>query len=454
VGIRDHLKHRGFPFQQAAPQPGKPLAKPNPEVKSYEVIKREFHEKILKEIDVRRFDPVKEPAAFKEAVRELITNSLETTPVPLNRDEKERLTSDLVEESMGMGLLTPMFEDPAISDILINGPDQVYIEKFGRLEKTSIRFQNEEHLLRLIERIVARVGRHIDQSSPMVDARLPDGSRVNAIIPPLSLVGPVLSIRRFGLGRYSVEDLIKFGTLTPVIAEILEGLVRTRANIMISGGTGSGKTTLLNVLSSYISPSERIVTIEDAAELRLQQDHVVRLEARPPNVEGRGHVTIRDLMINALRMRPDRIVVGEVRGAEAFDMLHAMTTGHDGGMTSIHSNSPRDALKRLETMVLMAGTEFPARAIRDLIGSGIEIILHLQRMEDGSRRLTHVTEIVGMEGDNILLQNVFEFRVSEIREGKVMGKYVATGVRPSFIRKLEVHGFTFEPGLFMKDRSI
>lgn len=453
MGIRDHLKHRGFPFQ-TNPPPGKPVAKPVPEVKSYEIIKREFHERILREIDVRKFDPVKEPGAFKDAVRELITRALETNPVPLNRDEKERLTSDLVEESMGMGLLTPLFEDPAISDILINGPDQVYIEKFGKLEKTSIQFQNEEHLLRLIERIVARVGRHVDQSSPMVDARLPDGSRVNAIIPPLSLVGPVLSIRRFGHGRYSVDDLIKFGTLTPTIAEILEGLVRTRANIMISGGTGSGKTTLLNVLSSYIAPTERIVTIEDAAELRLQQDHVVRLEARPPNVEGRGHVTIRDLMINALRMRPDRIVVGEVRGAEAFDMLHAMTTGHDGGMTSIHSNSPRDALKRLETMVLMAGTEFPARAIRDLIGAGIEVILHLQRMEDGSRRLTHVTEIVGMEGDNILLQNVFEFRVSEIRDGKVVGKYMATGVRPSFIRKLEVHGFTFEPGLFMKDRAV
>jgi pilus assembly protein CpaF len=353
-----------------------------------------------------------------------------------------------------MGPLTPLFNDPSISDILINGPNQVYIERFGKLEKAAIQFENEDHLLRLIERIVARVGRFIDQSSPMVDARLPDGSRVNAVIPPLSLDGPLLSIRRFGFGKHSAEELIRFGTITPGIRDVMEALVKTRHNIMVSGGTGAGKTTLMNVLSTFISPAERIVTIEDAAELKLQQEHVVRLESRPPNVEGRGAIAIRDLVINSLRMRPNRIVVGECRGAEAFDMLHAMTTGQDGGMTTIHSNSPRDALKRLETMVLMSGVDFPSRAIRDLIGSGIDVVMHVQRMQDGSRRLTHLTEIAGTEGENILLQDIFMFQISEISDAKVIGRHVATGVRPEFMKKLSVHGYSFDPKLFMRDQPV
>ncbi len=450
MGLREILKHRAGmpPGPGAAPSPAAP--RPAAQVESYGAIKRDLHQQILREIDVRRYDPVRDPNAFKEAVRAVVIQALEAAPLPLNREEKRRLTEDVVEESMGMGPLTPLFEDPAVSDILINGPNQIYVERFGKLEKCPTRFENEEHLLRLIERIVAGVGRHIDQSTPMVDARLPDGSRVNAVIPPLSLVGPTLSIRRFAHERYMADDLIKLGTLTPPIREILEGLVRTRTNIMISGGAGAGKTTLLNILSSWVSPAERIVTIEDAAELRLGQDHVVRLEARPPNVEGRGTISIRDLVINSLRMRPDRIIVGEVRGGEAFDMLHALTTGHDGGMTTIHANSPRDALKRLETMVLMAGVDFPARAIRDLIASGIEVILHVQRMRDGTRRVTHLTEITGIEGENLLLQDIFVLQVTEARDDKVIGRHVATGVRPRFMRKLEIHGVSIDPSIFAK----
>jgi len=451
VGIREILKKKErsalLTSRLDAPAP-RPL---EPELKGYESTKRGLHQKILRELDVRKFDPLRDPDTFRALVEQMLAEELEVAPLPLNRQEKDRLTEDLIQESLGMGPLAPLLADPTIDDVLVNGPDQVLIERFGRLEKSSVRFQDSQHLLQLIERIVSRVGRHIDNSSPMVDARLPDGSRINAVIPPLSLVGPVLSIRRFGRGRFSDQELIRLGTLTPRIRDVLEALVRTRTNILVSGSAGSGKTTLLNMLSAYISPAERILTIEDAAELQLRQEHVVRMESRPPNVEGRGAITIRDLVINALRMRPDRIVVGEVRGGEAFDMLHAMTTGHAGGMTTVHANSPRDVVRRLETMVLMSGMDLPVAVVRDLIGSGIEVILHVDRMKDGSRRLTRVTEMVGVDAEGIRLQDIFEFRVSEARESKVVGRHVATGAVPQFLKKLELHGHSFERALFEKD---
>lgn len=460
MGLRDILKSRPEAFEPGKGGPPRretgptTPAPPSPSARAYTSIKNKLHQRILEEIDIRRFHPARDLDAFRSAVRDLVDRTLEESPLPLSKEGRERVAKDVVEEAIGLGPLGPLFADPAISDILVNGPDHVYIERFGRLQKTDIRFSSEDHLLRLIERIVARVGRHIDQHNPLVDARLPDGSRVNAIIPPLSLVGPVLSIRRFGHGRFSADDLIRFGTMTPVLRDLLEGLVRTRHNLLVSGGTGSGKTTLLNVLSGFVSPDERIVTIEDAAELRLQQEHVVRLESRPPNVEGKGAVTIRDLVINALRMRPDRIIVGEVRAGEAFDMLQAMTTGHDGGMSTIHANSPQDALKRLETMVLMAGFDLPSRAIRELIVSAINVIVHVDRMQDGSRKIVQLTEIAGIERGTILTQDIVTFETAGFRENRVLGDHVATGVRPAFMQKLGLHGYAFEPGLFRKGRRL
>lgn len=454
MGLRDVLKSlESEPAPVRTAPIGAPPPPPSPGLQ-YDGIKREMQALVMKEIDVSRFDPSKDQEVFKAAVRDIVERTLAERTMPLSREERERLALDIVEETLGLGPLAPLFEDPAVSDILVNGPDKVYVERFGKLEKTEITFPDEERLLRLVERIVNRMGRHIDQQTPLVDVRMPDGSRVNAVVRPLSLDGPLLSIRRFGMGRLRVEDLIRFGTITTTLAKLLEAMVRARLNIMVSGGTGSGKTTLLNVLSSFISPAERIITIEDAAELKLNQEHVVRLESRPPNIEGKGAVPIRDLVINALRMRPDRIVVGEVRGAEAFDMLHAMTTGHEGGLTTIHANSPRDALKRLETMVLMTGMDLPSRAIRDLISSAIDVILQMSRQADGSRRLMSITEITGMEGDQFLTQEVCTYEVQEISERKVSGRHVATGVRPEFLPKLELRGFRFEPGMFRRGNPL
>jgi pilus assembly protein CpaF len=331
---------------------------------------------------------------------------------------------------------------------MVNGPQQVYIEREGRLELTNVTFQNDEHVMKVIQRIIAPIGRRIDESSPMVDARLPDGSRVNAIIPPLSLVGPVITIRKFSATPFTVNDLVRFGTATPEMFEFLEACVKARLNIFVSGGTGSGKTTTLNILSSFIPDDERIVTIEDAAELQLRQEHVVTLESRPANIEGKGAIAIRELVRNALRMRPDRIVVGECRSAEALDMLQAMNTGHDGSMSTGHANSPRDMLSRLETMVMMTGMELPLRAIREQIASAVDVIVHQSRLKDGSRRITHITEVQGMEGDVVVMQDIFVFEQTGVVDGKVQGRLKPTGIRPKFVEKFEVAGIHLPPNTF------
>jgi pilus assembly protein CpaF len=341
-----------------------------------------------------------------------------------------------------------LLRDETITEVMVNGPQQVYIEREGRLELTNVTFQNDEHVMKIIQRIIAPIGRRVDESSPMVDARLADGSRVNAIIPPLSLVGPVITIRKFSATPFTVEDLIRFGTSTAEMFEFLEACVKARLNIFVSGGTGSGKTTMLNILSSFIPDDERIVTIEDAAELQLRQEHVVTLEARPSNIEGKGAVPIRELVRNSLRMRPDRIVVGECRSAEALDMLQAMNTGHDGSMSTGHANTPRDMLSRLETMVLMAGMDLPLRAIREQIASAVDLIVHQNRLKDGSRKITNITEVQGMEGDVIVMQDIFVFEQTGVVEGRIQGRLKPTGIRPKFVEKFEVAGIHLPPNVF------
>lgn len=372
--------------------------------------------------------------------------------IALSSADRQRLLQEIMDEVFDFGPITPLLRDPTVSEIMVNGPYQVYVERNGVLEKTDIQFRDDAHVLRIIERIVSPLGRRIDESSPMVDARLPDGSRVNAIIPPLALNGPALTIRKFSRDPFQVADLIRFGTLTPEMAKFLEACVKARLNIIVSGGTGSGKTTTLGVLSSFIPESERIITIEDAAELQLRQEHWVRLETRPPNIEGKGEVTMRDLVRNALRMRPDRIVVGEVRGGEALDMLQAMNTGHDGSLTTGHANSPRDMLSRLETMVLMAGMDLPVRAIREQIASALDLIVHQSRMRDGSRKITHITEVVGMEGDTIVLQDIFVFEQTGTDVGgKVKGYFRSTGFRPKFLPKIHAAGIMLPDEIFFKN---
>ncbi len=347
--------------------------------------------------------------------------------------EREAVVESLVAEITGFGPIQALLDDPEVTEIMVNGPDQVYVERGGKLHRVPVRFTDQRHIMRVIDKILAPLGRRVDEASPMADARMPDGSRVNAVIPPLSFRGPVLTIRKFSRRPFSIEDLIRFGTLSRSMADFLRACVRARLNIVVSGGTGSGKTTTLNVLSSFIPPDERIITIEDAAELALQQEHVVSLEARPPNIEGRGEITIRQLVKNSLRMRPDRIIVGEVRAGEALDMLQAMNTGHEGSLTTVHANSPRDALSRLETMVLMAGMDLPLRAIREQMASALDLIIHQARFPDGSRRITHITEVQGMEGDVIVLQDLFRFECTgRGPRGEVLGEFVNTGVRPAF----------------------
>jgi len=417
---------------------------------TYQIVKHMLHQEILRRLEVSNLDPERDRESFNTAVLGIIQETLAKMTLPLSRKEKERLAEDTLAEAVGLGPLSILFDDPAVSDILVNGPYEVYVERFGRLEQTDVKFHNAEHLANLIERIVSRVGRHIDQNSPMVDARLPDGSRVNAVIPPLSLSGPVLSIRRFGHQYLQAEDLIRLGTMTSEMVSVFQALVQSRHNIQISGGTGSGKTTLLNNLSLYIEPKERVITIEDAAELRLQKNHVVRLEARPANIEGRGAVTIRDLVINALRMRPDRIIVGEVRGGEAFDMLQAMSTGHEGGMTTVHANSTRDAIGRIESMVLLAGFDLPSRVIRQMIAGAIDVLIHVERMPDGSRKVTSVCEFVGMEQDTILMQEIFTFEKQDVNIKRVTGRHVATGVKPNFLKRCELRGHKIDPAIFQR----
>jgi len=408
----------------------------------YFEFKGKIHDRLLDMVDLSvldRVDPTILKPELKAVVNKILNEDLQT--IPLNAAEKETLYSEILDEVMGFGPLEPLLQDPTISDILVNTYNQVYVERFGKLETTDVRFKDDDHLRRIIDKIVSAVGRRIDESSPMVDARLVDGSRVNAIIPPLALDGPILSIRRFSVDPLELKDLLDFNTLTPQAGELLKGVVKSRLNVLISGGTGSGKTTFLNVLSRFIPADERIVTIEDSAELQLKQRHVVRLETRPPNIEGKGAVTQRELVINSLRMRPDRIILGEVRGQEAFDMLQAMNTGHDGSLTTIHANSPRDALLRLETMVAMANFEVPSEFLRRYISSAIDVVIHLARLTDGKRKLISVQEITGMEGNTITTQEIFSFKQRGVDpSGQIHGTFGFAGIRPKFIEKFKMFG--------------
>jgi len=413
---------------------------------AFEAIKKRVQDRLLSELDPRL--DLSRTAEVRQQVQEVFNTILETEKIVLSRAERLRLFEAIAAEILGYGPIEPLLRDDTITEIMVNGPKQVYIERGGKLYKTDVTFENDDHVMRIIDRIVSPIGRRVDESTPYVDARLPDGSRVNIIIPPISLIGPVITIRKFSRDPFTVDDLIRFGTMTPEIAKFLEACVKARLNIIVSGGTGSGKTTTLNVLSSFIPEDERIITIENAAELQLHQEHVVTLESRPPNIEGKGEITIRDLVINALRMRPERIIVGECRGGEALDMLQAMNTGHDGSLTTLHSNSPRDTLSRLETMVLMAGMELPVRAIREQIASAVDLIVHQERLRDGTRKIVSITEVQGMEGDVIVLQDIFVFEKTGIRDGKVIGEFKATGVRPKFIEKFEAMGIYLPPQIF------
>ncbi len=415
---------------------------------AYYELKERIHRRLIDKLDLAVLDSI--PAeVLRVQVREVVENLLQTEESLAWDINRDRLSEEILNETFGLGPLEPLLHDPTVSDILVNTFNQVYVERFGKLESTNTQFRDDAHLMHIIERIVSKIGRRVDESSPMVDARLPDGSRVNAIIPPLAVDGPILSIRKFGLQRLSMDDLLRLQSLTPSMAEMLAAAVKARLNILISGGTGSGKTTLLNILSGFIPSSERIITVEDAAELQLQQRHVVRLETRAANIEGRGAVVQRDLVRNSLRMRPDRIIVGEVRGAEALDMLQAMNTGHDGSLTTLHANSPRDALRRLETMVLMAGANLADRAMREQISSAIHIIIQISRMSDGSRKVQKIAEIVGMEGDTVSLQDIYVFEKLGIREdGKVIGTFHTTGIRPKFAERIETSGIKLPDAMF------
>jgi len=413
---------------------------------AFDEIKKRVQERLLSELDPRL--DLSRTAEVRQQVQEVFNTILETEKVVLSRAERLRLFEAIAAEILGYGPIEPLLRDDTITEVMVNGPKQVYIERGGKLYKTDVTFENDDHVMRIIDRIVSPIGRRVDESSPYVDARLPDGSRVNIVIPPISLIGPVITIRKFARDPFTVDDLIRFGTFTPEIAKFLESCVKARLNIIVSGGTGSGKTTTLNVLSSFIPNDERIVTIENAAELQLHQEHVVTLESRPPNIEGKGEITIRDLVINSLRMRPERIIVGECRGGEALDMLQAMNTGHDGSLTTLHSNSPRDTLARLETMVLMAGMELPVRAIREQIASAVNLIVHQARLRDGSRKIVSITEVQGMEGDVIVLQDIFLFEQTGVKDGKIVGEFKATGVRPKFIEKFEALGIYLPPQIF------
>ncbi|MGA8707766.1 MAG: CpaF family protein [Steroidobacteraceae bacterium] len=410
--------------------------------------KQRIHDKLLQVLDLSMLSSVEESKA-RSQIREVSMRLIVDAAAPLSMGQRQFIVRRIEDEVLGHGPLEQLLADDTVSDILVNGAKHVYVERRGKLELTEVHFHDDQHLLNIIDRIVSAVGRRVDESSPMVDARLADGSRVNAIIPPLALDGPILSIRRFGVELLSIEDLLSVGTLTPAVAEVLRGLVAARMNLVISGGTGAGKTTLLNILSSFIPRSERIVTIEDSAELQLQQPHVVRLETRPPNIEGRGEVNQRDLVRNSLRMRPDRIVIGEVRGAEALDMLQAMNTGHEGSLTTVHSNSPRDAFARIETMVSMTGLQFPIKALRAQMASAIHAVVQVERGEDGKRRLVSLQEINGMEGDIITMSEIFAFRRTGLDDhGAIVGALVPTGVVPSFHKRLSVRGINLPHSLY------
>jgi pilus assembly protein CpaF len=413
---------------------------------NFKEMKARVQNRLIAELDPRM--DLGNADEVRRTVEETFAAVLEAEGISLTRVERLRLFEAISAEILGFGPIEPLLKEPTISEIMINGPKQVYVERAGKLELADVEFNDDEHVMRVIDRIVSPLGRRIDESSPTVDARLPDGSRVNAVIPPIALNGPTVTIRKFSKDPFTVEDLIRFGTFTAEMATFLKACVEARLNIVVSGGTGSGKTTMLNVLSSFIPDDERIVTIENAAELQLRQQHVVRLESRPPNIEGKGEVTIRDLVINSLRMRPERIVVGECRGGEALDMLQAMNTGHDGSMTTAHANSPRDTLSRLETMCLMAGMDLPVRAIREQIASAVDLIVQQDRLKDGTRKITNVTEVQGMEGDVIVLQDIFTFQQTGVENGKIVGRMKPTGIRPKFIHRFEVHNIYLPPNIF------
>ena len=418
------------------------------ENEKFQDMKIRIHRRLIDRIDLAKMDLMGNNEVRREIVS-VIEGLIIGEGTPLNQSERDRLILEIQHETFGLGPLEPLLGDYQISDILVNNCSKVYIEKGGKLLKTEVCFRDNAHLMQIIERIVSKVGRRIDESSPFVDARLPDGSRVNVIIPPLALDGPVLSIRRFGLEPLGINDLLRVETLDQRMAEILRGAVQARLNILISGGTGTGKTTLLNVLSAFIPEGERVVSIEDSAELHLKQEHVVRLETRPPNIEGRGEVTQRDLLKNALRMRPDRIIIGEVRGGEALDLLQAMNTGHDGSLSTVHANTTRDALARIETMVLMAGLDLPARAIKEQLASALHLVLQLVRFSDGTRKVVKLSEITGMEGNTIVMHDVLVFEQKGVdQQGRVVGQFRATGVRPMFAQRFKLSGIELPPGIF------
>jgi pilus assembly protein CpaF len=434
------------PLEHVADIPAKP-ADSHGTTTSYE-LKNRIHRHLIERIELAKVDVLPRDVV-EQQIRQLVEELLAEEETPLSRWERNQIVEEIQHETFGFGPIEPLMRDPTVSDILVNGARDVFVERRGKLEETNVIFRDDAHLLQIIDRIVSQVGRRVDESSPMVDARLPDGSRVNAIIPPLALDGPMLSIRRFAVDPYRMEDLLEFGTVTPALAEILSAAVRARLNILISGGTGGGKTTLLNVLSNAIPDSERIITIEDSAELQLQQRHVVRLETRRPNVEGKGTVTQRDLVYNALRMRPDRIIVGEVRGAEVLDMLQAMNTGHDGSLSTVHANSARDALSRLETMVMISGVSIPVTALREYISSALDMVIHVARLSDGTRKVVRVSEVVGMEEAVITTQDIFVFEQQGIdKDGKVVGFHRATGVRPKFTDRLVRAGIELTAEIF------
>ncbi len=425
---------------------------------AYQSIKKTVHRRLVAEMSPQEqmvLSAVHQDAAqVEQVIGNYVEKVLEENPFAVSVSERSKIVSDLKDEMLGLGPIEVLLKDPTVTEVMVNGPKKIFVERMGRLQLTDIQFHDDSHVMNIIERILSPIGRHIDESVPLVDARLEDGSRVNIIIPPLSLVGPCITIRKFATKALSVDNLITFGTLDRKMADFIKACIQARINILVSGGTGSGKTTTLNVLSSFIPENERIVTIEDAAELKLQQEHVVTLESRPANIEGNGEITIRDLVKNALRMRPDRIIVGEVRGGEALDMLQAMNTGHDGSLTTAHANNPRDALSRLETMVLMAGFEMPIRAIREQVSSAIELILQQSRLKDGSRKITYITEVQHMEGDVITTQDLFRFEQTGMDEnGKLTGHFVSTGMQPGFMDKFQVNGVSLPDDFFMAEEE-
>jgi pilus assembly protein CpaF len=432
-------------LNKLAPPERKPVATP---AAKFEELKERIHQKLVNKLDLSRINGI-EGDALRREVRMVIEHLCDMEETLLNRKERERLVEEILDQTLGLGPLELLLKDTTISDILINGPKSIYVERMGRMQKATVEFRDDAQLLQIIDRIVSKLGRRVDETCPMVDARLPDGSRVNAIIPPLALDGAAVSIRRFGTKPLKLEDLLNFKAFTPEMVMLLEAAIKARLNVVISGGTGSGKTTLLNTLSSFIPNEERVITIEDAAELQLQQEHVVRLETRPANIEGKGEVRATDLVRNALRMRPERIIIGECRGPETLDMLQAMNTGHNGSMTTLHANNPRDAVARIETMIMMGGFELPIKAMRQQISSAIDLVIQANRLQGGPRRVTHITEVVGMEQDTVVMQDIFVFLQEGVDEnGRARGRFESTGIRPGFMERLEAVGIRLPANIF------